>query len=213
MIVSEAKTNLKAYGFDDTDPLLTWLQAAKEEIFGSDNWPFLLKVGTVAVNANVQTIGVLLPADIEKISTIRNASTTRSPKLTYVDPVAFDRDFEDFSEQGDPQYYTVRTLAIAPFLEVQVWPVPTTAWTMRVFYQATTSDITGLIDAASLPGPTSFHFPIVQKAAGIALQVDNEEDRSTTAHNAADTAIARLRRKYLSNLDEGDTVEDVMGYT
>jgi hypothetical protein len=212
MIVSSAKTLLKAYGFDDNDPLLDWLQAAKEEIFSSDSWPFLMKVGTVNINANVATISALLPADLEKVSTIRNATASPNVKLRYVDPVSFDRDYEDWTAQGDPEVYTVRASVAGPGWEVQVWPVPTVATSYRFSYQASSVDITTSIDAGTMPGPTAFHYPIVQKAASIGLQADSEEDRASTAKDEADTAIARLRRKMFSGLDESDTVADVMGY-
>lgn len=212
MIVSAAKTALKAYGFDDNDPLLTWLDAAKEEIFSADNWPFLMKVATVNIAPNISVINATLPADMDDISTIRDTTTLPNKKLKFVDPVAFDRDYTDWTVSGNPSYYTIRASALGPGWEVQVWPVPIVAINYRISYRATSVDITGLTDPTSLPGPVTFHYPIVQKAASIALQADNEEDRAATAAAISDTAIGRLRRKLFTNLDEADTVTDVMGY-
>lgn len=211
MLVSAAKTALKAYGFDDNDPLNTWLEAAKSNFEAADNWPFLRKITTIAMTAgDTDVSGAELPADFFKVMTVRDNTDKR--KLTYIDPVTFDRDIETTTETGVPQFYTVFANAVAPFYALTIWPAALTAWTLQLRYEAVLADITGLADGVSMPGPTIIHYPIVQGAAAIALQVDNEEDRAATAQQLSSEAISRLKRKFFSDLDESRQVVDVMGY-
>lgn len=212
MLVGEAKTLLKAYGFDDTDPLLTMLEAGKSVMEQADDWPFLIK-GPTIIAMGIGVVGVsggTLPADIFKIMSIRD--NTQGIKLKEIDPLAFDRDIETTTTPGLPQVYSVFASTVAPGIAISIWPASTQAWSLQLRYQATMVDITGLADGVSLPGPTQGHLAIVQGAAYIALQIDNEEDRAQTAQDQFDKSVGRLRRKYFSSVEESETVQNVMGY-
>lgn len=211
MNVGQAKTALKAYGFDDTDPLLTWLEAAKSNFESGDNWPFLRKTVLIPVLAgDISLSGVELPADFVKVASVRDNTDQR--KLVFMDPQAYDRDIEDPLAPGVPTYYTVNAVAAAPGYEIVIWPASPVAWTMQLRYEATLSDITALADGTAMPGPAIIHFPIVQGAAVIALQVDNEEDRAATAQAASNESMGHLRRRFFSNLDGSRTVQNTQRY-
>jgi hypothetical protein len=208
MLVSEAKTALKTYGFADGDPLSSWLEAAKQRVEESDDWPFLQKIAVQAVLAGVSV--PTLPADLFKPISLRDVTNNR--KLSYKDPVGFDRDIEDPTDTGFSTTYTLTGTQTAVPVLVTVWPINTLPWSCRIFYQATLTDITGLADGATLPGPLAFHYIYVLGAAAIALQADNEEDRAATAQTTFEAALGHQRRKWFSDLDEARTVQDVMGY-
>lgn len=203
MIVSAAKTALKRYGFDDTDPLNAWLDQAKNELEVSYDWPFLQSIFTdpVAIGDNQLT----LPADYFKVQSVRD--TTNNRKLQYRDIDGFERDITDSNETGLPSIYTVIGAS-----GLQLWPVSDSNWDARVVYQQALADINGLADGALLPGPTRIHYLYVIGAAYIGLQAENEEERSGNAQAMFEKGIARLIRKYSSYLGESKTVIDVMGY-
>lgn len=216
MLVSAAKTALKAYGFDDNDPLLTWLEASKQLVEAADDWPFLRKQVTIAITANLAGLSgasaPVLPVDFFKAYSVRDATDQR--KLDYVDALAFDRDIDNPATAGLPSIYTLISLGsgAAPQVQLRWWPVSAVPWSLLLTYQATLVDISGLGDGVSMPGPSEFHYIMVQGAAAIALQADNEEDRAETAQTQFNEGLGRLRRKYFSNIDEPVTVQDVMGY-
>jgi hypothetical protein len=204
MIVSAAKTALMAYGFDTTDPLNSWLDQGKNEIEEAFDWPFLQTITTINALANASTL--VLPSDFFRVISLRDQ--TNGTKLTYRDIVGFERDIDDPTDTGLPTIYTSTANNV-----LQLWQIPTTAVTYRCVYQNALTDINGLADGATLPGPSRLHYLYVLGAAYIALQVDNEEERSQTAQQAFQSGVNRLIRKYSSqNLDEARTVVDVMGY-
>lgn len=211
MNAGQAKTALMAYGFDTNDPLLQWLDTGKTTLENAEDWPFLRKTVIMVVNAgDFELSGVDLPADFFKVMSIRDIDSSR--KLTYMDPLAFDRDIENPFTPGSPSIYTVVAAPAAPGWAITLWPVPDAATNIQLRYEAILTDITGLADGTALPGPVMIHFPIVQCAAVIALQVDNEEDRAATAQAASNEAIAHLRRRMLAKIDEAETVQNVQGY-
>lgn len=215
MLVSEAKTALKAYGFDDTDPLNIWLEAGKELVESADNWPWLFKQVTIAATANLVGVSAgsapAIPGDYFKPFSLRDVTDKR--KLKWVDPQAWDRDIVDPTQSGIPELYTeIQVGGTAPGIQLRWWPVPAVAWSLLLTYQANLGDIITFADGVSMPGPDSIHYPTVQAAAAIALQVDNEEERATTAQAEFNESIGRLRRKFFARVDEPRTVQDVMGY-
>lgn len=204
MLVSAAKTALKAYGFDDNDPLNVWLDAGIHEFEAAYDWPFLQVRTSVVVAANASAL--VLPGTAFKVQSIRDTTLNRVHKLKYVDIVGWEDIIDDYAQAGTPTNYTVlagNTVAI--------WPVPDASTTFSVIYQDALAD-TG-IDSASMPGPSAMHYVMVQQAVPIALQADNEEDRAVSAASIAQGAIQKRIRKYRANLDEPRQVRDSMGYS
>lgn len=202
MLVSDGKTALKRYGFSDSDPLLVWLNAAKSEFETARDWPFLFDLSNPSGAVGEDTI--TLPADFGRVITLRDV--TNKNKLNWIEPVEFERLIEDPTEDGQPVWYTIYgtdTLVI--------WRVLDTAVTWRLVYQATLPDMVN--DNVSMPGPTRIHYPIVQKAASIALQAENEEDRAISAESQYQSSVGSLWRRFATPvLDEMDQVVDYQGY-
>ena len=203
MLVSEARTALKRYGFDDNDPIISWLNEGMHQLEDAHDWTFLQAVTTVAAAVGDSTL--VLPAALHKVQSIRD--TTGKRKLRYVTVSEFERTIIDPTTRAAPEIYTITTTET-----IQLWPVVDVARSFRVVYQQEFTDMVLAPDAA-MPGPTRIHYPIVQGAAAIALQAENEEDRAATAKTEFEAAIDRLWAKYnKQELDEPQQVTDVMEY-
>lgn len=201
MLVSEGKTALKRFGFDDSDPLLVWLNAGFHELEDAFAWPFLLVVADITLSAGTSL--VTTPADFRKPHSIRNQ--TVGAKLRYVTISWFEREVDDATSTGPPEVYTMIGEVI------QVWPVPTEDTILRTVYQTKLDEMAA--DGAEMSGPDAFHYPIVQKAAALALQAENEEERAKNADEQFLLAVNRLWGIYsTTEEDEPQQVVDVMGY-
>jgi hypothetical protein len=204
MHVSAAKTALKAFGFDDSDPLNTWLDEGKLKIEEAYDWPLLQVINNaIVVNAGISTIA--LPGTAFKVQSLRDMTVGR--KLNQVDILTFELEVDDPTDQGPPEIYTQTALTT-----IQLWRVPDQQTTFRVVYQDSLGDINSLADNVSMPGPARLHYQMVLHAAGVGLQAVNEEDRAEKAIGAAEAALMRTVRKYSANLDESKQVQDTMGY-
>lgn len=202
MLVSEGKTALKRFGFDDSDPLLIWLNEGMHQLEDQHDWPFLQVVTTIAASAGATTL--VFPSALHKVQSIRDV--TGKSKLEYLDVSEFEREIQDPTITGYPIFYTITGTET-----VQLYPTLDIARNFRVVYQEELIDMT--TDGSTMPGPTRIHYPTVQYAAAIALQAENEEDRATSAKNEADAAVLRLWRKYSTQeRDEPQQVTDVMNY-
>lgn len=208
MILSEMETLLKRYGFDERDPLLAWLNAAMHEIEDDFDWPWLeSNAETIKVAVGINSLA--LPATALKVIGIRDV--TNLAKLEYWDRRKFMREISEPAERGQPQCYTLLNTN-----EVQLWPVPEQEFTYEVIFQGRTTDLANPTDEPTTQGnvwPVNAHFIIVERAAAIALQAENEEERAKSAMEQFEKSLERLRRKFGEReLDEPTAVEDVMGY-
>ena len=210
MNVEQMETALKRYGFDSTDPLLVWLNAAMHDIENDMDWPWLESSGPETVNTVAGKLNLTLPFNTLKVLTLRDA--TNKVKLEYYDYHKFVREVEDPTQTGFPEIYTRSGLQ----LYVTLYPIPSAVFAMELTVQFETLDMTG---PASEPQtgvtvwPVESHFLIVQRAAALALMAENEEERAKTAQEQYEKGLDKLRRKFVRrNLDENKTVEDVMEY-
>lgn len=200
MLVSEGKTSLKRFGFDDTDPLLIWMNAGMRELERAHTWTFLQSSVVVASSGDAFT----LPTDFVKVYSIRDMTT--GAKLVRLSTSQFERDIEDPTDTGAPQLYRVIGTS-----DVQVWPLPDFATTYQVVYRTKFTDMSS--DVAQMPGPVEIHYPIIQGASYLALQAENEEERAKNAQAQFLAAIDGLWNTYGDNdEDEPQQVVDVMGY-
>lgn len=208
MNLETMETALRRFGFDKQDPLATWINAAMHDLEDCFDWPWLESKATLeAMPSGSSTI--TLPANALKVITIKDM--TNFIKLEYYDRHKFVREIKEPEEVGQPTVYTLVNTT-----EIQVWRILQEAITFEVQYQATTPD---LVLAASEPTtgtsvwPPNTHYIIVQKAAAIALQAENEEERAKNALEQYTKAVENLMRKFGEReLDEPSTVQDVMGY-
>lgn len=208
MNLTQLQVALKRYGFDDTDPLTTWLNAAMHDFEASYDWPFLevMPYQTV-VTPGANTI--VLPSDCMKVMYIKDM--TSFSKLKYYERHKFIRNIQDPTDVGQAEVYT-----LVGTTNLQIWRVLQLPTTFEIMYQASCPD---MVNSSDVPGTTETPFPaivqyaIVQYAAAIALQAENEEDRAKTAMQEYQATLMRLMGKFGEReLDEPTTVEDAQGY-
>lgn len=202
MLVSEGLTALKRFGFDDNDPILTWLNEGMHQFEDAHDWSFLQQITTIAGSAGATVL--TFPSALHKVQSIRDV--TGKSKLEYLTVSEFEREIQDPTTVGYPIFYTITGTET-----VQLYPTLDVARNFRVVYQEELTDMS--TTSVPMPGPTRIHYPIVQGAAMIALQAENEEDRAINAKTEFEAAILRLRGKYSGKtLDEPQQVTDVMSY-
>lgn len=203
MNLGQMKTALQRFGFDTNDPLTTWLNAAMHDFEDAAEWSFLLKQTTIV--GNVGDSSLILPTDFFKVMSIRNS--TDGAKLKWVDTRQFDSDVFDFTVPGPPTTYTTLGQTV-----LRIYPVLDTSTTFVLTYE---SELLDMVNDADVPGiPLRYHYSgIVQGAAAIALQAENEEERSTAARALFDSAVGRAVLRFSGEtLDEFKTVRDVQEY-
>lgn len=200
---SELKTLLKRTGFNDKDPLDSWLNIGIDWVVDSRDWPFLTKLTTVLMSPG--NAALAMPAEARRPITIKCVDTGN--KLDPMEITEFEREIEDPGETGPPSIYLVVGGSVS------IYRVPDVAYTMRLFYIEDIARMSSDTDEPELP--TSLHYAVVQAAAVVGLQAENEEERAQTAEQEFENTIARAWRG-LSGAASGDeprTVTDVMGYT
>lgn len=210
MRLTDIQTALKRYGFDDSDPLTTWINAGQRQFADAYEWPFLDAVMTPSVTANVGTVN-LPTADttFRKVQTVAIKDTTYSPpyqKLRYWEAHRFDRELTNPVQTGIPELYTLTGLNT-----LQVWPIPTVNVRLQIRFTRNVPDLVLGTDTPVIP--PEYHFTIVRAAAVIALQAENEEERASEAQDAYEGDLQAAIQFYSS--PEGDdpaTVEEVQGY-
>lgn len=208
MNLTQLQIALKRYGFDDSDPLTTWLNAAVHEIEAAFDWPFL-EVLPIRVSMPIGSNTITLPSDVSKILYVKDM--TQFEKLKYYGRNKFVRLISDPSDTGLAEIYTLVSTN-----QIQIWRVLGSATTFEVMYQSLCQDMVNATDipgTAENPWPPIMHYLVVQNAAAIALQAENEEDRAKTALEQYNVALMRMMGKFGEReLDEPDTVQDAQGY-
>lgn len=202
------KAALKRYGFDDSDPLATWLNAALHEFESTADWVWLEEGPTVSsVVAGANTLA--LPGDAYKIITLRDVD--HNCKIKYWNRHKFTRNIQNQADAGQIEVYTLLNTTV-----LQFWRTPIVPTNLEVVYQALCPDMSGDSDVPGTgvtPFPVFCHYPIVMRAASIALQAENEEDRAKTAQSEYERGLMTcLGKNNERELDEPETVEDTQGY-
>lgn len=202
------QTLLQRYGFDVTDPLAAWLNASKTDFAMEADWVFLEEGPTVVTVASGNTI--TLPSDIQKIITLKD--TTNLNKLVYWGRRQWTRTIRDEAEAGYPEVYT-----LVGTNQIQLWRTPATPINYQVLYQAVSPDMVNAGDtplSGSTAWPVATHYPIVVRAAAMALMAENEEDRAKTALGEYQSMLMNLMARFTDEreLDDVDSVQDVQGY-
>lgn len=208
LTLEQMKIALKRYGFNDEDPLALWLNAAMHDLESSFDWPWLeVREATKTMVAGESTITLPVPA--LKVILLRDITNKR--KLEYWNRHKFAREIQDPTEKGKPEFYTLVNTDV-----IQIWRVLEASTDFEIIYQTATPDLvaagsTPTSGASEWPGVASY--PIVQRAASIALQAENEEERAKAAQGQYEESLKRLFNKFAERqLDEPETVQDVMDY-
>jgi hypothetical protein len=198
------KEAVKRYGFDDGDPLDSWINAAYHDVESVTEWPFL-----EAILSNINTVSgadlITLPGDLGKIISLRDVTNTN--KLEYVTRKWFEREVVDPTTRGTPDQYT-----LVGSDAIQLYPVPDGIYTMSIYYQKELSDLTAGSPALAIPD--RLHYAVVLGAVRYALTAESEEDRAKESESLYNESIARAMSYYgLRELDEPSAVIDTAGYT
>ena len=208
MNLGAMQTALERYGFDVGDPLSTWLNAAMHEIESAFDWPFL-EEGPVTLQIPAGSNALVLPGDAIKVISIYDLD--HLAKIKYWNRHKFRRMIQDQTDVGLIEIYTLINTAT-----VQVWRVPQIPTNIEVVYQAAVPDMVAQADVPGTPQyqwPAMMHYPIVMRAASIALQAENEEDRAKTAQDEYQRSLLACMGKFGERqIDEPETVEDAQGY-
>lgn len=202
MIVSDMNTALRRYGFDDTDPALSWLNAGMHRFETEEDWPFLFTDGSTTVVAG--STSITLPSDYSKPVLIKDM--THQTKLRHKRFRQFSKLIGDESETGKPIFYVVEAGVL------KLWPVPDVDIEMKFIYSKSLPDMSNPL--AECPLPTAWHWTVIKGAASIALQSENEEERAKTVMGEYQDDVDRARKYYhLDDLDEFETVVDDQEYS
>jgi len=208
MQLSQLQTALMRYGFDTTDPLTIWLNAAMHDFEASFDWPFL-EMTPISVTVQAGQNMLILPTDCSKVMYIKDM--VQYEKLKYYERHKFVRMINDPTDVGLAEVYT-----LVQNNQCQLWRVLQTTTTFEVMYQALCPDMSAPTDqpgTASTPFPAIVQYAIIQLAAAIALQAENEEDRANTALQQYQATLIRMMGRFSEReLDEPTTVEDAQGY-
>jgi hypothetical protein len=208
MKVEELKTLLKRYGFDDEDPLLSWLNAAYHEIENAyEKWSWLegeeLKESAVGE--------VVLASSIKRMIKLRDVTSELSTggegvDLEYMDRRKFMREFPNLLTTGEPEAFTIIGSS-----KLQVYPVPSSARQFRATFIKALPDLVGNAEEPLIP--VSDHYTIVRGAAYLALESENEEERAATAQAQFESALDKMiTNDSIRQIGEPGQVEDVMEY-
>lgn len=208
MNLESMQTALKRFGFDNTDPLITWINAAMHDIEDSFDWPWLeSKATSISMPSGSSTI--TLPENCLKIITVKDATNLR--KLEYYDRHKFVREIHEPLEIGLAEVYTLINTN-----QLQIWRVLQEETIFEVMYQATTPDLAEAEDVPTTDKnvwPPNTHYLIVLGAAAIAQDAEDEDDRSKSIQEKYDKSLMKLMAKFGEReLDEPTTVQDVQGY-
>jgi hypothetical protein len=112
MVISEAKTLLKRYGFSDEDPLTLWLNAAMQNLLMEHDWSWRFKIAFLDDQVT-DTLDPALAAGVS-IEAIQSLTVYDGigwwKKLQYIAPTEYARDHPDEivagTPVGRPCYYT-----------------------------------------------------------------------------------------------------------
>lgn len=203
MNLTSLRNAVKRYGFDDSDPLDEWINAAMFDISGATDWPWLEDyLPNILTSAGSELIS--LPANLGKIISLRDR--TNKAKIDYTGRKAFEMDIEDPTSGGIPESYT-----LVGSNALQLYPVPDGAYTVDLYYQ---KEIPSLSDGADVPDiPERAHYTIVLGAVRYGLMAESEEERAKEAESLYNDSLGRLMTYYgMRELDEPAQVRDTAGY-
>lgn len=210
MKVSDLKTALKRYGFDDTDPLLLWLNSAYHEIENAaQHWSFLEGEEELITNVNIFNLpGFALINRMIKLRDVTDELVGGSGvDLEFMDRREFQRQFSNSLASGNPEYYT-----ILGSNKIQVYPDPTGNRNYKATFVKKLADLVGEAEEPAIP--VANHYTIVRGAAYVALQAENEEERAASAQSQFESDLDKMiMNDQIRQIGEMATITDAQGYT
>jgi hypothetical protein len=218
------KTALKRFGFDDTDPLVSWLNAAMWEFETEYNWTFTDRFAQVTVPdpAPGSADNVLfLPSDYTRLISCRCISPVVEPALTVITVKDYVTliEGETFGTSGTPGTPT-HIVATGPTgnqggarYATVIYPASDTTRIFLLEYRGNGPAMVGDVDTPLLV-PDEFHYDgIVEGAAVKGYSTDNAEDKMASHKDVYDRAVSRAVGLYLSKAEGAfDQVRDAQDY-
>lgn len=210
MKLEEIETALKRYGFDSSDPLLVWINAAYHEIEQAHKkWSFLEAEEEVKVASGSRRFSLSSP--VKRFIRVRDVTAELSTggeglDLTYMDRRTMEREFPNLLVKGLPEYFT-----IVGGNEIQLYPVPSSDRTILSTYIKALADLAVAGEEPLIP--VANHYTIVRGSAYIGLQAENEEERAASAQAQFESDLDKMINSDLNpQVGEMATVEDTAGY-
>jgi hypothetical protein len=207
MNVAALKTIVRRYGFDDSDPLLTWLNEGMRIVEDERRWTFREKTASVVMPALGSLERASIASDLAKIRWVRSYPTGfEDVKLSFREPMWLETEFgETETDVSGGTYWTWTNDSLFVFATPEV-DLP-----LKVRYVSLKPELTSDSDVPGLPQP--FHYCIALAAAMIALMAENEEDRAGTAQQQLASRLDTLAANWAEREADMPTgVSDVMGY-
>jgi hypothetical protein len=204
----EIETAVKRYGFNDRDPLNTWINAAIQDVVNADNWSWLENV--VGIMQPIGQYEIELPAEMffRKVIKMTDVTDNIWMPMDYWDVRRWYREVNSLDAVHKSQIFTTFTNRIV------AWPTPNHIRTFDLLYRQMEPEISG-DDPLEEPKiiPHDLHFAIVQRAAAIGLMAENEEERADSAQSQFEATISRgMDTDNLKQTGEPEQVEDTAGY-
>jgi len=211
MTREEMETLLKRYGFDSKDPLKQWLEAGMRDVEMEHDWPWLYTKETWNIKAGEEIYSP--QGGVIKIVTIKDE--TNIYKYRYYEWHRFERDIREPKEKGKTELYTIVKMGYSN-MQIKFWRIPESPIEITAMVQEETEPLREPSTVPQTAGafwPLQAQFPIVLRAAVIALNAENEEERAKALQAEYDNLMTKLKWKYAEmELDEPATVADTMGY-
>jgi hypothetical protein len=205
LTLADLRTMVLRYGFDTSDPVDKTLNSVMYDIMDYHDWDWMYGRVTNVSMSSTDSAAQNLPADLFKVSTLRDA--TRGFKLMELSPQEWARRISDPSIRGAPEFYSVISS------ELFIYPLAVTDTVFDLLYQRLIGPMA--LDADQPAGgfmPERLRYLMVPGAAAKLLQMENEEDRSTVARAEYTDGLESAIRRDVSDLDSFRTVLDTQGY-
>jgi hypothetical protein len=201
--IGEMKTAVKRHGFDDTDPIYTWIVAAIHEFERYTRWPFLRNRAfpSTIVGDNLVTVS---SEGFSRVGTVRYRE--EALVLSPVSPEAFEEDIDLIDQVGKPSKWLIYSDT-----QIQLWPVPDDVYVLSIrFYDKIV--VPGDSELSAVAIPETFHYNIVQMAAAFGLDAENNEDRAATLRSEAISGFDSGISSFYGTTGMFSQVRDTQGY-
>lgn len=192
MNIGQIKTSLKKFGFDDTDPLLDWINEANAQFVEAFDWPWLKQEVTGTLDGG-DVLVTIPPASTvpDSMSIIVPSGTDDvSVPLTYL-PFTEYRDVCISSVRGFPKFWTKISDT-----DYRITPPSSVLYGYVISYTAIAETFTA--DANTPLIPSRYHYALVRGAAAIGLDTENQEERASTQQERFQEIIDRAMAKYIT---------------
>jgi hypothetical protein len=187
--VGQIKTSVKRFGFEDTDPLLDWINEANAQFVEAFDWPWLKKTLFGFLTPGTNTLPILPPLSAMPISVVIGVNNSSVP-LSYKSFTEF-ATTTLFTDLGVPRFWT--KMSDTQFF---VAPIPDQDYGYTMYYTAAAETFTADTDIPLIP--LRYHFALVRGAAAIGLDTENQEDRAATQQQRFQDIIDRALTYYSS---------------